>query len=513
MIDASVPNSPGWWMERLYQLIRKRNRERFDRLASYYEGKPPILFGTTKTQSAFWQFQRSSRTNFAELICLAPVDKTHVRAIRTGADGDESGDPDATKIWVYNGLEAEQSEVYRMTKEFGEAYVSIGYDASPGDDNEDEEPTICPEDPRQVITMQHPTKPWLAVAALKLYHDEAARRDYAILWLPGKKLVAFKDRVSTTSKTQRFSPSSFTLAPTELADGEAYDGPLSEEYDSQVVPVVRFKNRNCVGEFERHTDLLDRINHMVLQRLVIATMQAFRQRALELTEQLPKTDPTTGRIIDYDEVFSADPGALWQLPQGAKIWESAQADLSGILEGVRADILNLSAVTRTPLVMFTPDAATQTAEGADLQVDGMTSKVKYDQRNHSRSWSLAFSIAFQLKGDKTRAKLSELQVDWNPAQSHSLSEMAAAAATSMLPFEDMLREVWQMTPQEIAAAKTNRSDDLVFQAALAAAQAPPPPPPAPPQPVEGPAAGGRPGPPAPVGAPPPAKVPVGAGPA
>lgn len=488
-IDATVANSPGWWMQRLYQLLQKRNKERLNRLADYFEGRPPIIFGTTKTQTAFWQFQRSSRTNFAELICLAPVDKTHVRAIRTGANGDESGDPDAALIWDHNGLEAEQSEVYRMTKEFGEAYVSIGLDDG------EVYPTICPEDPRQVITMQHPTRPWEAVAALKLYYDEAGKRDYAVLWLPGKKFVAWQERYSTNSKAQRFSPSGFTMAPSVATDG--YDGPLSEEYAAQVVPVVRFKNRNCVGEFETHTDLLDRINHMVLQRLVIATMQAFRQRAIKLKEALPKTDPETGEVIDYEQVFSADPGALWQLPEGAEIWESAQADLSGILEGVRADILNLSAVTRTPLVMFTPDAATQTAEGASLQVDGLTSKVEYDARNHSRSWALAFSIAYQFKGDTARADRAKIKVDWMPAQRHSLSEMAAADGTSTLPFEDKLRVIYQMTPREIAAAKTNRADDLVFQQALAAANQPPPP-----APSEGGAPAAGPQPPKPAGAPP-----------
>jgi hypothetical protein len=487
-------------MQRLFTLLQKRNRDRLNRLADYFEGRPPIIFGTTQTQSAFWQFQRSSRTNFAELICLAPVDKTHVRAIRTGADGDESGDPDAMSIWRYNGLESEQTQVYTWTKVFGEAYASVGLD-----DGEDSF-TVCPEDPRQVITMQHPTKPWEAVAALKLFHDEAAKRDYAILWLPGHKYVAYQDRSTTTSKAQRFSPSGFTMAPTVATGG--YDGPLTEEYEAQVVPVVRFKNRNCIGEFEHHTDLLDRINHMVLQRLVIATMQAFRQRAIELTEDLPKTDPETGQEIDYDQVFSADPGALWKLPLGAKIWESAQADLSGILDGVRSDILNLSAVTRTPLVMFTPDAATQTAEGASLQVDGLTSKVEYDCRNHDRSWALVFSIGYQFKKDAKRARLEDLQVDFMPAQRHSLSEMAAADGTSTLPFEDKLRIIYQMTPREIAAAKTNRSDDLVFQAALAAAQAPPPAPAAPANP-QAPSEGGAPAapngqqPPPPRGGPPP----------
>jgi hypothetical protein len=83
-------------------------------------------------------------------------------------------------------------------------------------------------------------------------------------------------------------------------------------------------NRNGVGEFEPHLDVLDRINHMILQRMVIATMQAFRQRAIKGdTEDMPDKDPETGEEIDYDDIFAADPGALWRLPKVRDMWESA----------------------------------------------------------------------------------------------------------------------------------------------------------------------------------------------
>lgn len=483
-IDITAPGSPGWWMNNLYQQMRLRNRKRYERLSQYFEGKPPIIFGTLNTQTAFWQFQQSSRTNFAELIVQAPVDRQHVRAIRTAADGDESGDPKAAEIWNYNGLDAEQTTIYTWKKTFGEAYVSVGIERG------DEYATMCPEDPRQTITAQHATKPWLPIAALKLFSDEAAGRDYAYLWLPAdtdhpraRMLVAYQSRQSGWNPNRpaqiRFNPGAMNFAPVDDGQGvgEGYDGPLSAEYDPAVgVPVFRFTNRRGVGEFETHTDLIDRINHMVLQRLVIATMQAFRQRAIELTEDLPKTDPDTGETIDYDKVFSADPGALWKLPQGSKIWESAQADLSGILAAVQDDIKVLSAVTRTPLQMLTPDSANQTAEGADLSERQMTTKVEYDFRTDGRSWSLAYAAAFAMMGDKTRAKLSGLQVDWFPAKQTSISEAASADAQSSLPFEDKLRLIYQFTPAQIAAAKTNRADDSAFEAAMQAVAAPPTPP-------------------------------------
>lgn len=59
-------------------------------------------------------------------------------------------------------------------------------------------------------------------------------------------------------------------------------------------------------------DDLDRINLLVLQRVQIAVLQAFRQRAIK--GELPEKD-AAGNAIDYNVLFSSDPAALWQLPR------------------------------------------------------------------------------------------------------------------------------------------------------------------------------------------------------
>ena len=53
-----------------------------------------------------------------------------------------------------------------------------------------------------------------------------------------------------------------------------------------LVPVVQFANQpNLQGrywsEFEKHCGLLDRVGYQILQRLEIATLQAFKQRAVK----------------------------------------------------------------------------------------------------------------------------------------------------------------------------------------------------------------------------------------
>jgi hypothetical protein len=138
-------------------------------------------------------------------------------------------------------------------------------------------------------------------------------------------------------------------------------------------PVVVFENEDGLAEFEPHIPLLDRINQQILQRMTIATIQAFKQRAMK---GLPKTDPKTGELINYDDVFTADPGAIWNIPASVEIWESGQVDLGPILLAIRDDVKDLAATSGTPLYSITPDAANGSAEGASLQRETLTFKVE-----------------------------------------------------------------------------------------------------------------------------------------
>ena len=477
-IDVTEPQSPGWWMQQLWRQL-SAGQKRFQLLEDYRCGRPRLILGSEAVRSAFARFQRVARSNFADVIVQAMVERMAVRAIRTAADATDNGDERAQAMWKANALEIFQSDVYRMMATFGIGYVSL---AQPEDDAEF--PIITVEDPRQVVTIQDPVNPLKTLAAFKLYHDQMAGEDVAVLWLPGQKVVATRKRAARIAPPPTemsfigppplvpvsFSPAAFTI-----------DEARSEEYSVQDIPVVPFGNRDRVGEFELHLDLLDRINHMILQRIVIATLQAFKQRAIELSDQAtddpndPRALPThddEGNLIDYDDLFSADPGALWRLPVGAKIWESSQADIGGILTAVKDDAMHLAVVTRTPFSMFTPDAANQSAEGAQLQREGLVFKVEDRDRIAGRSWAEVVSIGFKMMGDTDRAPVSGISVDWVPAERYSLAEKAQADAQALsLPWEQKMRLIWQLDPNEVAIASAQRAHDAML-AAMATPAAP-----------------------------------------
>jgi hypothetical protein len=528
-VDVSVPGSPGWWMARLYRQLQA-DLPRLRRLDDYRRGQPPLVLGSKRLQSAFYQFQKQSRSNFAELIVTAMTERMAVRSIRTAAANDDNGDQAAWRMWTANNLDVGATDVHDDMGTFGWTYVALGAPVEDGD-----EPVITIEDPRQVTTAQDPLRPTRTVAAFKLFHDDTRDMDYAFLWLPGQKWVAQKPRKVrgrgiTTDRSAldgrpppvpvSFSPSAFDMLPVgqrgpdgrtawdgQQPDGvidpailgENYDGPTSEAYELKLIPVVKFGNRKCTGEFELHTDLLDRINQTVLNKIVIATLQAFKQRAIEVDddESLPDEDED-GNPIDYNEVFEADPGALWLLPKGAKIWESGQADLTGILASARDDILHLAAVSRTPFPMFSPDSANQSANGASLYREGLTFKVEDRCRIAGRGWALVTAIGFLLKGDTERGQVADVITDWAPADRYSILEMAQADAQSTLPAAQKYARIYGMAPDEVAIAMAQRNQDAMM-ANLGQPRPPlqvpstrvaPPPEPGSDVPGNGPAAGG-----------------------
>jgi hypothetical protein len=242
-----------------------------------------------------------------------------------------------------------------------------------------------------------------------------------------------------------------------------------------VVPVVRFPNRAdlagwSMGEFEDVTDVLDRINFMLLQRLVIAAVQAFKQRAIK--GDLPSHD-AAGNEVDYAGIFRADPGALWQLPEGVDIWESGQSDLAGILSSVRHDIQDLAAVTRTPLFYLTPESNQGSAEGASLAREGLVFKTEDRLAQTGESWEQVMSLAFLFAGDDQRAARGDMEILWASPERFSLAERYDAAVKAQaagVPWRTVMGDVLQFSPQHVSRMEAERAGEVLLAAPEPAAQ-------------------------------------------
>jgi hypothetical protein len=329
----------------------------------------------------------------------------------------------------------------------GEAYAMVGPPLTPGGF-----PIMTAEDPGQVETKHHELDPQVLTDAIKVWRDDHQGIDFAYFYTPSRVEVFVKP-----TDNSMFS-----------VDGWIYREDLSSDNPLGEIPIVKFKNIDEKGEFEPYLDLIDRINHMILQRLVIVTTQAFKQRAIQ--GNLPQYD-ADGNEVDYNGIFEPGPGALWMLPEGTDIWESGQTNIQDIISAVRADIQDFAALTRTPMHYLSPDGANQSAEGAALAREGLVFKAEDRIARVTPSWSKVMSLMFRWLGDEERASLLDLEPIWKPAERYSMAERADANSKFQdIPFNSRMTLIGQFTPAEIAQMEVERAGEAIFTQALTGAQ-------------------------------------------
>jgi hypothetical protein len=133
------------------------------------------------------------------------------------------------------------------------------------------------------------------------------------------------------------------------------------------------------------------------------------------------------------------------------MWESAQADLNGILQAVRHDVQDFAATTKTPLFYLTPDAANGSAEGASLAREGLVFKVRDRCRQAGEAWEQVMTLAFAAEGNQRASTRPDFEVIWAPPESFSLAERfdaASKAGAIGVPWAERMR-ILGYSPQEI----------------------------------------------------------------
>ena len=445
MIDTSVTLSAGWWAQRLHTKL-VTDRPTFDTLDAYLRSENQIPVPRVKSLAESYQrLMRMAGTNYAELTVEAVRERMEPTAFLTGADGDGLGDREAWRIWQANSLDADWALTARASLGLGMGYMIVG-----PTDPDIGVPLITPEDPRQVTVESDPARRRKVTAAIKAWHDDVAGLDRINLYLPGFIHKMARDhRVDASADISDYS-----------WDGE----PAATGIDR--VPVVAFPNRpdtygRVAGEFERHLSVLDRINFTVLERVEVATLQAYRQRAVK---GVPSKD-AEGNEINYDDIFANDPGAMWHLPDSADIWESGQVDLGPLRSAARDDVENYALVSRTPIYYLTPDAANGSAEGASLKRESLVFKTRDRITETSESLEQVMSLAFEFAGDSVRAQRGDVEVLWKSPENFSLAERYDAASKAQaagVPWRSVMTDILQFSETQVARMESERSADLLL---------------------------------------------------
>lgn len=449
MIDVKTKGSPGWYLKRLSDKLHERQPLLTD-LFARYEGEAPVPSSLAHAPESAKAFFKASRTAFAEMVVKAVKYPLKLQAVTTAADDSETGDTTAYRMLVRSGMLSEADDVVRTMLIAGDGYAITAV--------HDDQPTYTAEDPRQMVTIHDPVVQAKIVAAGKFFYHSEDEASYAYLYRPGRVWrAAYPGR--RRAGAVRFGPS--WEWDDEFGGEEGRPLPVDG-----LMPVFRYRNEEGVGEFKRHRDLLDRLDHMVLQGMSIATYQAFKQRAIKIDDD--DLEDEDGNEVDLNDVLSADPGAVWKLPKAAELWESGNVDLTPVWTGMERFIQQLSAVTFTPLAMFSPEGQNQSAAGSAFAREGRTFKIEDRQARVGFIHAHALSALFQMSNDPDdaeRVPVEGIEIVWRPAERYSLNEKSDAATkykASGVPWRTIMGEVLQFTPRQIARMESERMDDLLI---------------------------------------------------
>lgn len=428
-------------------------------LRRYVDGDAPLPEMGANVRASWQRFQRESRTNWGALVRESVADRIVQNGITVAGDHAHPAAVRAQRIWRDNRMDLVFKDALRHMLDYRRGFLTAW--------SREASAVITADSPENMYAATDPLQPWRVRAAVKWWRDMDLEKDFAVVWIIGGwQLFSRSAYVDPTCQTRRVLYAS-------SGDWE----PVSDYvYTGAEPPVVVLDSPDGVGEYETHLDVINRINRGILQRLVTTAMQAYRQRALkakEGTPGLPDKD-ANGSDIDWAKVFEPAPGALWDLPPGVDIWESQQTDIRPMLEGSMHDIRHLAAVSRTPVSVLIPDAANQSAGGADFAKEGLVFKTR-DRIVVAR----VAAIAILLKALEVEDLEVEdtLDVSFEPPHAITMAEKydaAVKAKTAGESWNSIARNILGYSPEQIAQDASDRFEEQMLAAVVADASLPAP---------------------------------------
>lgn len=446
-------DSPEWWANRLHKEMRDReigrgwsqetlSNERGVRpplklLDAWRRNEPPLPSGGSQSWQREWSHVlRMTRTNAAELVVSSRTERIVPLGWTTAADSDADGDQKAEEIAKRNNLRTVVGEAIEDMLALGDGYLIAT--------KSNGKARILRGTPFATITAERGGE---TIAALHLDHDTWRGVHEAWLFLApreqgdrGALMIARKEKGGRYEWT---------------SDGGSFP--------ARHFPVTRLRNKDGVGEFERSLSDLTRINDSLFNRLVLTKLQAHRQRGLQ-RPALKGDDPEID--IEFDPAdFETGPNALWDLPPGVSIWESAAADLTPVRSIVDDEFRILASTTKTPIWVMLPGSQNQSATGSEKADSAFLSLVADRQHRVDVALSRVLAAAFAIEGDEERADPTKIGTLWAPQERYSLTEKARAfaAAYGKMPFDKLATDVWQVPPSDLPALNAARGRDIFFQ--------------------------------------------------
>jgi hypothetical protein len=435
------PGTPWWWLQRLTQKLLDR-RARYDLLEDYATGNHPLPNADYRYAKALRDLQQKARTNYCGLIISATTERMTVKGFRFGPAGE--ADEDAKRIWDYNDMDFQAPMNHQIGGTFGVCYGMV---SPPDPTDPDSEPIITIEDPRMCIVERDPKRITRSYAGLKIWQDDTLEMIVACLYLP-TEIHTF---TSTKTPAQIFAQESHLSLYSDGGNfyiGDQFEYAFTQPNPLGEVPLVEGQWQPTLGELSKaeHEDVLDiqdRINHTVLDRLIISKSQAYRQRW------------GTGIKLDgKSKKAPFEPGAdmLWLVQdQDAQFGDFETADIEQLLSAVTHDVGDMAATTKTPATYLMNRMVNVSGDALAQDQSGLVQKVKMREQAVGWFYERLMKLAFKYKNDE-RWKQIEASTLWTDPEIRTLAESGDAAGkfvSAGIPLP-LVMERFNFTPDEIA---------------------------------------------------------------
>lgn len=426
MEQQLVPQSPEWWLRRLYGQLGERNFY-LDRYTSYYEGDHPLPWLAPQARAEFRRILRMTRSNYMGLVVDAMVERAKIDGFRIALgdcdmnaanmdmemDQDASAnDQDTWRIWQANDMDAGSNSILLESGICGMSYIQCAPNL--------EDPTtphMWPEHPSQAIVDYMPgSGRRQRVAGLKLWVDDWTDQLCATLQLPNNiyKFTAQPTQVGGAPNwTRRNVP------------GEQWGGVnLAGEVTLIEIPNNPRMLTGGVSEIYDVTDVQDRINKTIADRLITQDFGAFPQKWMSgwPTED-EQGNPVPAINIGRDRVVSTD-------VESAKFGQWDAAPLDPYSAAKREDVKDIASRTRTPAQYLLGEMTNVSGDTLYASQAGLIAKVI----NRCVPWGEGFESAIRVV--RRLASLPDvgakgMETIWHNPEFRTLGEMTDAVVKKL----------------------------------------------------------------------------------
>lgn len=355
------------------------------------------------------------------LVVDAQVERMHIEGFRVGS---EAADKETWFLWQANGLDDHFAQALVEAAKLGRAYLLIG--PNPRDRSV---PIVSVEHPAQAIVEHVPGSRRERAAGLKVWRDDWTGRTMATLWLPDA-IYRLSAPASSTGATPRWE-----------IDGDSEPNPLGE------VPLVELPNNPDLlhggrSEIEDLTDIQDRINKTIADRLITQDFGAFPQKWATAYPEKDESGNVNEIDIGRDRLVTTDV-AETRFGQ----WDAAPLDPYSMAK--REDVKDVASRSRTPAQYLLGELNNVNGETLRASESGLVAKVRQRCRGIDNGVEEGMRLARRLAGIATPDDVM-METIWRNPEFRTEGELVDALVKMRkigLPL-DAVWERWGASPQE-----------------------------------------------------------------